>query len=93
MTEQQITEEQMAEMYETLRSAPADIWMKSDNPSLSIAASVAHQSDFDGFKVFVETEEVPPMELSDEQMQILSGGGLCCVPGLAFWAIKRYVLP
>ena len=52
MTEQKISEEQMLEMYETLKAAPADIWANTENASLGIASQVAHQCDFDGFKDF-----------------------------------------
>jgi hypothetical protein len=93
MTEKTINEEQLRETYEALKTAPASIWENTERANLAIVAKVAHECDFEAFKDFVLTEEVPPIELSDEQLELINGGGLALVPILLGWALHRYVLP
>ena len=93
MTDQTISEEQLRETYETLKTAPASIWDNTERANLGIVAKVAHECDFETFKDFVLKEEIPPIELSDEQLELIKGGGLALIPILVGWGLTRYVLP
>ena len=67
-----MTIEQIAESYHTLRSTPVE--ELRDEQVIRLFKKIAQESDLESFTEMVESGEVPPVQLTSEEMDAVKGG-------------------
>ena len=80
----ELSTEQIAEYYQRLKSQPVEDWQEENH--VRLLARIAHQTDLEDFTDMFRDGELPPLELSDEEMQAVKGGGL-------FETLMKFVMP
>ena len=76
----QLTHEQIANVYHTVRDATEGTELKLDGVVMTpterkLAIKLCRELTLEDFEEALTSGEIPAIELSEEEMQILSGGG------------------
>ena len=75
MNPEKLSPEETETLYQKLRSRSLEEWAREDDAiEIHLAAKIAHKSTLEEFQTLLIENEIPPMELSDEEMEKISGG-------------------